>query len=81
MAVKNHKVVERLLEFFSNSPTSAGIALGTTRQNVNLWIVKGYIPPRWASLVETATGKKITALEVMETAIFFQDPANKKQRG
>lgn len=76
--MKNHKTIERLLAFYGDSPTNAGRALNTTRQNVNLWREKGYVPARWASSVEKATGGSITAIEVMETAIWFQDPVNRR---
>ena len=76
--VKNHKTIERLLSFYGDSPSNAGKALNTTRQNVNLWREKGYIPPRWALNVEKATGGSITATEVIETAIWYQDPMNRR---
>ena len=76
----NYRTVERLLSYFQNSQTKAANALGTTRQNIDRWRLAGYIPARWASIVEIKTNQNITAFEVMDTAIFYQDPINQKAK-
>ena len=73
MAHTDYRVIERLMSFFSNSQTSAAKKLGTSRQNIHRWEIAGYIPPRWATKVELATNKNITAFEVVDTANFYQE--------
>jgi uncharacterized protein YbdZ (MbtH family) len=74
---KNHNTLKRLLEQFGNNQSAVATALNTTRQCVSLWVEKGYIPARWSSKVERASGRQISALEVMETAIHCTDQINK----
>lgn len=76
---KNHLVVERLIKQFNGNQSNAAVAVGTSRQVINQWLEKGFIPPRWAAIIERVSGGLITATEVMETAIFIQDPVNKKK--
>lgn len=74
---KNKNTLKRLLEQFGNNQSAVATALNTTRQNVSLWVEKGFIPARWSSKVERASGRQISALEVMETAIYCTDQLNK----
>lgn len=77
---KNHNVAERLVRQFNNNQSSVALAVGASRQAVNQWMEKGFIPPRWALTIEKVSGGLITANEVMETAIYVQDPNNREQQ-
>lgn len=83
MKTKDHKVADRLVEFFG-TPANAATALKAhsakmSRQLVSTWVRQGYIPARWAPTIEQATGGKISALEVMETAVYHSSGAKPQQ--
>jgi len=44
------------------SQTRLAELLGVSKQVVSYWVRRGYVPPKWARRVETATGVSVAEL-------------------
>lgn len=60
--------VERMLKLYGGV-SAVGRVMRLSRQNVNSWKVRGYIPPKYAFEVERITKGQIKASEVMGEAV------------
>lgn len=59
--------IEKLIAFYGSANKTAE-ALNQykriTRQSVDLWVIKGYIPYYWGITIEEATKGEVTASEI-----------------
>lgn len=56
--------IERALAVFDNSPTKLAAAMGngTSRQNIELWVKSGRVPPEHCQIIKTLTNVPLKAL-------------------
>jgi DNA-binding transcriptional regulator YdaS (Cro superfamily) len=55
--------LEKIVNYFGSKQKLAE-AIGTSKQNVNIWKDKGYIPTKWAIEIEKATNRDINRAEI-----------------
>lgn len=70
---------ERLIAHFGTQAEAAR-NLGIRRSVVWSWKRWGYIPTSWAAVVEAATGRAITANEILAEALQVKPPAKIRLR-
>lgn len=63
--------LEKLIAYYgSSNKTADGLSAYKviTRQAVDVWVRKGYIPYYWGDTIESATHGNVTASEIFEAA-------------
>lgn len=65
--------IQKLIAYYGSANKTAD-ALNKyqhiTRQSVDLWVIKGYIPFHWGITIEEATKGEITAAEICIAATY-----------
>lgn len=61
------EAIDKLIQLYGNI-TEAAKAIGESRQTVQFWVDKGYIPYRQGPNIAEKTGGKITAIDVWQSA-------------
>lgn len=74
------KPIEKLMDMYS-TPTQAGRAIGVSRQVVEHWVKKGFIPYEAATYVQVKTGGSITNSQIWLAADKAKNAANKEESG
>jgi DNA-binding transcriptional regulator YdaS (Cro superfamily) len=55
--------LQKIVNYFGSKQKLAE-TIGTSKQNVNIWKDKGYIPTKWAVEIEKATNGEIKRAEI-----------------
>ena len=61
------EAIDKLIELYGNI-TETAKAIGESRQTVQFWVDKGYIPYKQGANIETKTGGRVTAISVWQSA-------------
>lgn len=63
--------LEKLIAYYGSANKAAECLSAykpVTRQAIDVWVKKGYIPYYWGNIIEASTHGKITASEIFEAA-------------
>lgn len=79
---KDYETAENLVRFFGGSARAAKALkpykASVSKQLIEYWRQRGYVPAKWGNIIEVATGGNITAYQVMQSAIYHLNNEDKR---